>query len=646
MYWKTEYGKIEVMKKLLLVLSLFCLGTSLFALSDRYEKIMKAAKSAEEKGNYVYALNYYYEAMEEEPFLGRDAYDCFNSLASKIRTGNPTGKELDAFDMNDLWCGIIAGYNQYYSKNNPYIYIFDELVCSSLDYNTKTSNWIITYKTIRHPRYQAVYDSLAEGFKNTNYKEWNNVDSDWLHSSELVKELDFDIDIIDKDGKIISSALTENKKAFFKDVNRSNTKTLNAKKITLSIKNPDGINAILQTPYKKNKNRMDVIKIFDTLTTELYDEINDNSAEDLYPFYYLNDFIYEDLFNFVMEDYYSWQEKNLKDEEKNSANYPYVFCNLLSQKFNLKPCYSVNGSTNVYNWGVNDKVTVDCNYDVSGFRLPVDSEIEVHPKVGRKSSVDRKAIVVRSDVEKRRVINAERKAKAEEELKKQKELEKQLKLEQERQAAEEAARLAAENAVFDELMQQEKNNLEEERLRLEEEQARLDAKREAKAMAAELRREKNKLLAKKIKSIADDSIRNTIFVRGYLDNPFDGFNPGVGIYGSAGYHFLFGFADIEFPAVDKFIEAGYPFKDFRYSYLDAVFGIGISYPVFDWLKAYGTVGVNTLEKIDSQYMRYGLGVDLIPAGSGFAINIEGNIKNVIKTNSTSFRMAVGIGVEF
>ena len=56
------------------------------------------------------------------------------------------------------------------------------------------------------------------------------------------------------------------------------------------------------------------------------------------------------------------------------------FCNLLSERQGLKPCYSVNGSTNVVRWGTGGKDFRD--YDVewdetaNGWRLPTEAEWE------------------------------------------------------------------------------------------------------------------------------------------------------------------------------------------------------------------------------------------------------------------------------
>lgn len=55
-----------------------------------------------------------------------------------------------------------------------------------------------------------------------------------------------------------------------------------------------------------------------------------------------------------------------------------VFCNLLSEKHGLKPCYSINGITDVYKWGAPEKDYQDYDIDLdekaNGWRLPTEEE--------------------------------------------------------------------------------------------------------------------------------------------------------------------------------------------------------------------------------------------------------------------------------
>ena len=65
-----------------------------------------------------------------------------------------------------------------------------------------------------------------------------------------------------------------------------------------------------------------------------------------------------------------------------------VFCNLLSAASNLEPCYSLNGSVNVEEWGEVPRITASeeeknkwnsivCNFEATGYRLPTEAEWEL-----------------------------------------------------------------------------------------------------------------------------------------------------------------------------------------------------------------------------------------------------------------------------
>ena len=73
------------------------------------------------------------------------------------------------------------------------------------------------------------------------------------------------------------------------------------------------------------------------------------------------------------------------------------YCNLLSIKEGLTPCYTINGSTDPEGWGeLNSQTAVSCNLVSNGYRLPTETEWEYVSKKSYRSNRDFEDMVLYS----------------------------------------------------------------------------------------------------------------------------------------------------------------------------------------------------------------------------------------------------------
>lgn len=156
------------MKKLMIYVFMIFMSTITFA--QNYEANLAKAKEYEEKKEFVYALGYYYDAMNDENALP-EARKNFNSISTKLSKG-PSGLELSMWDdPKEAWRNVILEFYKYFTEFSPYeFYYYDKLEQGELDYKNKTATYLMKYNFKLSDKFKALSKCLS------NSSVWDNDD--------------------------------------------------------------------------------------------------------------------------------------------------------------------------------------------------------------------------------------------------------------------------------------------------------------------------------------------------------------------------------------------------------------------------------------------------------------------------------------
>ncbi len=159
-------------------------ASSVFAQNAEYKKLLAKGKEYESKKEYVYALGYYYDAMQADLKNAHEALNCFQDLTSILQEGRP-GREK-SYTKNSLhtaYLDLLKNADKYWTEFLPDAYTFKAYINdenSRADDSTGTGTY---YAHIRlegtSAKYNEIMKPILRGLKEKWTSGWTEIPETW-----------------------------------------------------------------------------------------------------------------------------------------------------------------------------------------------------------------------------------------------------------------------------------------------------------------------------------------------------------------------------------------------------------------------------------------------------------------------------------
>jgi|GEM_PF-4499158 len=141
------------------------------------KQYVKQAKAYEQKKQWAFALNSYYDAMavNTDVSLKKEAVEGYAALASSILNGNPGLGKYDPFSMPDEWVNLLVDAEKCAYTFNPISICFykNGVKLKELNYNTRTATYTVSGALAPSYRWERVFGVIQEGYEKAYRNEWD-----------------------------------------------------------------------------------------------------------------------------------------------------------------------------------------------------------------------------------------------------------------------------------------------------------------------------------------------------------------------------------------------------------------------------------------------------------------------------------------
>lgn len=187
------------MKKIASVIIAFSVITaSVFAQSAEYSKYLAEAKKYEEKKQWAFALDAYYDAIgcSDEPSLKIDALNGYIALSESIKNGNPGLGKYNPFTMHDEWKKLLIDAEKLGSSICKFELHLGKFEQGDLDYETRTATYKSKVQYEISDRYKKTIGVIEDGYKAAYKSDWTDLPEakNWpLYSVSSAKNAKYDV---------------------------------------------------------------------------------------------------------------------------------------------------------------------------------------------------------------------------------------------------------------------------------------------------------------------------------------------------------------------------------------------------------------------------------------------------------------------
>ena len=147
-------------------------------------QFVKQAKAYEQKKQWAFALNSYYDAMalDVDPYAKKEVVEGYTALKNTIESGNPGFGKYNVFDIPGEWKNLLIDAEKCACTFSPYDVSIKNISFEELDYKTKTATYVVrTSDVVNSDRYNKVVKVIENGYKTAWRSSWPDLPkpADW-----------------------------------------------------------------------------------------------------------------------------------------------------------------------------------------------------------------------------------------------------------------------------------------------------------------------------------------------------------------------------------------------------------------------------------------------------------------------------------